>query len=74
MESESTIKMNPELMAARVQRLVQANQRIQRERILSSAKRPSSCEIKEELKKTPPLTPPLKGSGTSQPEKIDEVV
>jgi hypothetical protein len=67
--------MNPELVAARVQSLVRANQRIQRERKLSSIKRSSSSEsIKEELKQTPPLTPPLKGSGTSQSEKIDDCV
>jgi hypothetical protein len=66
--------MNPELVAARVQSLVRANQRIQRERKLSLAKKPSVCEIKQELKRTPPLTPPLKGSGASQSEKIDDCV
>ncbi len=66
--------MNPELMAARVQRLVQANQKIQRERKLSSVKQLSMCEIKQELKKTPPLTPPLKTSSSTHPEKIDEQV
>ena len=66
--------MNPELMAARVHRLVRMNEKIQRERKLSSVKQPSMCEIKEELKQTPPLTPPLKTSCSTQPEKIDECV
>jgi hypothetical protein len=69
-----TIKMNPELMAARVHRLVKANQKIQRERKLSSVKQPSMCEIKQELKRTPPLTPPLKTCSSNQPEKIDDIV